>query len=135
MSATSIPHADARTFKVWEYQVSHAQLLIRSPKSPATPTSQEWTTNVDIVCLDVEYMALPRDLPGLQLVSATSEDLQQLASILGKMPEANTVTILLSGGRRFPIVAFRVSISENDWDIFESPFEFRSQFRGAGAPK
>ena len=135
MSAMPSPRTDDRTFKVWEYQVSHGQLLIRSPKSPARPTSAERTTNVDVVCLGVEYMALPRVFHGLQLVPATSEELQELKFILENELDANNVRILLSGGKRFPIVAAQFSISENEWDIFESPFEFRSQFHRADAPK
>ncbi len=70
MSAPATPRTDDRDFEVWEYQISHAQLLIRSPEAPATDASER-RTNVDV--------------------------------------------------------------SENNWDIFDSPFEFRSQFRG-GTP-
>jgi hypothetical protein len=58
-----------RTFQLWEYRVSHSSLLNRSPKSPGV------STNIDLICTGVEYLAVPR---------------------------------------------FR--ISENDGDIFESPF-------------
>jgi hypothetical protein len=37
--------------------------------------------------------------------------------------------MLASGGQRFPIVAACLAFTENDWDIFDSPFEFRSRFR------
>ena len=128
--STSTPVTSDRVFKVWEYQVSHGQLLIRSPKAPATGTAPERLTNVDLVCLGVEYMSLPRLLRGIELSEPSSEELKQLESLLGRRIESGSVRILASEGRRFPVVAASFSLSENDWDIFESPFEFRSQFRG-----
>jgi hypothetical protein len=119
-----------RVFKVWEYQVSRGQLLIRSPKAPATGSAPERLTNVDLVCVGVEYMSLPRLLRGVELVQPSREEVEQLESLLGRQIEAGSVRILASEGKRFPIVAASFSLSENDWDIFESPFEFRSQFRG-----
>lgn len=118
-----------RTFQVWEYQISHGQLLIRSPKAPATKTSPELRTNVDLVCLGVEYMAMPRALRGLELLAPSSDEIHHLEALLGKAIEPDNVKILASEGKRFPIVASTFSLWENDWDIFKSPFEFRSQFR------
>jgi hypothetical protein len=118
-----------RRFQVWEYQVSHGQLLIRSPKAPATLTSPELLTNVDLVCVGVEYMGIPRSLDGIELMSPTPEEVRLLEGLLGKSIPADDVKILVSGGKRFPIVAAHFSLSENDWDIFESPFEFQTHFR------
>lgn len=129
MSATPLPQLRARDFQVWEYQVSHGQLLIRSPKRPATGTSPECATNVDLVCLGVEYMALPRALRGLEIESPTAEELRGLEATVGAPLTGEHVRILVSGGRRFPVVAATFAMVENDWDIFESPFEFRSHFR------
>jgi hypothetical protein len=128
--STSTPATSDRVFKVWEYQVSHGQLLIRSPKAPATSTAPERLTNVDLVCSGVEYMSLPRVLHGVELAQPSREEVEQLGSLLGRQIEAGSIRILASGGKRFPVVAASFSLSENDWDIFESPFEFRSQFRG-----
>jgi hypothetical protein len=118
-----------RTFKTWEYQVSHGQLLIRSPKAPSTETSPELFTNIDLVCLGVEYLAVPRVLHGLELVEPTSDEVRHLEVLLGKKIDASNIKILASSGKRFSVVASSFSLSENDWDIFESPFEFRSRFR------
>ena len=127
----STPEMIDRVFKVWEYQVSHGQLLIRSPQAPATNTSPERTTNVDLVCLGVEYMAVPRAFRGLELLQPTRSELEQIEALLGRSIDSSSVRMLASEGKRFPVVASSFSLSENDWDIFESPFEFRSQFRGA----
>lgn len=118
-----------RTFQVWEYQISHGQLLIRSPKAPAAESSPELLTNIDLVCLGVEYMALPRSLRGLELSAPTPDEIRSLEALLGKTIKVDNVKIVASEGKRFPIVASTFSMWENDWDIFESPFESRSQFR------
>lgn len=131
MTTITSAHCVRRIFKLWEYQVSHGQLLIRSPKSPATQSALEQLTNIDLVCIDVEYLAVPRLFRGLELVSATQEELGELEVLVGSRIDPASVRILLSQGRRFPVVASYFSLSENDWDIFESPFEFRSQFRGS----
>lgn len=120
------PRIDDRDFQVWEYQVSHGQLLVRSPRSPSR------STNVDIVFLGVEYMSLPRSLRGgLTVEPATEDDLRGLAT-----PHAGDhAWVLTSGGRRFVVVAGSVTISENDGDIFDSPFEFRSTFVGEASTR
>jgi hypothetical protein len=118
-----------RTFKIWEYQISHGQLLIRSPRAPATSTSPEFLTNVDLICLGLEYMAVPRIFNGLELLEPTSDEIQNIEDLLDRKIASENIKILVSGRKRFPIVASSVSFSENDWDIFESPFQFRSQYR------
>jgi hypothetical protein len=118
-----------RTFKVWEYQVSHGQLLIRSPKSPATGGEPERVTNVDVVCVGVKYMAVPRVMKGLELAGPTDMEVTGVASVLGGAVRPDEVMVLLSQERRYVVVASSISVAENDWDIFESPIEFRSQYR------
>jgi len=130
MNMTSTVFSGERVFKLWEYQVSHGQLLVRSPKCPATHGVREQVTNIDFVCLGVEYLALPRILRGLEITLPTDEELTQIEIFVGKRVEPNEVRVLQSGGNRFSVVASSFSLSENGWDIFESPFEFRSQFRG-----
>ena len=76
-------------------------------------------------------MCLPRVFRGLTLDQATAEELRFLEATLGRSPEPDCVRMLVSGGKRFAVVAASVAVSENDWDIFDSPFEFRSQFRAA----
>ncbi len=128
---TAIPelYAQERSFQVWEYQVSHGQLLIRSPISPATDHAPARVTNIDIVCLGVEYMCLPRFLGGVIMTRATLEEVRDIGTLLGKAVEPDATAALTSNGRRFHVVAASFVVSENDWDIFDSPFEFRSRFR------
>jgi hypothetical protein len=111
---TSFPH---RAFQLWEYKVSHGSLLIRSPQSPGIPT------NIDLVCKGVEYLAIPRHIHGLDLVEGTAEEIKALSQLLQKDIELpSKVRVIVSEGRRFPIVAAFFTISENEHDIFHSPF-------------
>lgn len=123
------PRKFDRRFQVWEYQVSHGQLLIRSPQAPAAQGWPECLTNIDLVCIDVDYMSLPRALNGVELVSPTSDEIQFLEELLGKSIAPSRVGIVASDGKRFPIVALSFMFWENDWEIFQSPFEFRSHYR------
>lgn len=131
MCSEPTPNTEDRDFQVWEYQVGHGTLLVRSPKGPAGPRSPERTTNVDIVFVAVEYLSLPSSMRGLTLEQPTRQDLEGLASQLGRTPDRADVCILQSQGRRFAVVGKLVAVRENDWDIYESPIEFRSQFRGS----
>ncbi len=131
MSAIPALPTLGRDFLVWEYQVSHSQLLLRSPKAPATDACPAFSTNLDIVFLGVDYMAVPRSLKRLALDRVTAIELEAIEATLGASTAPHRVTILVSGSGRFPVVAASVAVSENDWDIFDSPFEFRSRFRDA----
>lgn len=104
-----------RKFQLWNYSVSHGSLLIRSPKSLNV------SNNIDLICLGVEYLSIPRHIDGLELVAATNEEVVLLSSLLQKDLNANTVRVVASYGRRFPIVAASFEISEHDRDIFELP--------------
>jgi len=77
----------------------------------------------------VDYMAVPRFLTGLEIVHPTHDEARHAESILEKSIPENWVWILASGGMRFTIVACGFEATENDWDIFESPIEFRSRYR------
>ncbi len=105
-----------RAFQLWEYRVSHGSLLIRSPKGPGI------SKNIDVICVGVEYLAAPRHMRGLDLAEATTEEIKNLSDLLGKEIQRSRVRVIISEGRRFPIVAVSFRISENDGDIFDSPF-------------
>jgi hypothetical protein len=110
---TSFPN---RIFQVWEYSVSHGSLLIRSPKG------NDHHNTIDLLFSAVRYMALPYLLKGIELVEATSSEIEQLSLLLETPIKSGQLQIVLSNGNRFPIVAgaFRTSVSELDY--FETPF-------------
>ena len=114
-----------RTFQLWEYQVTHGSLLIRSP------ATGEETTNVDLVFTGVEYVAVPGFMDGLSLDRATDEEVGGLKDLLGNRWRDAKVFILVSQHRRFPIVGASLRIEQNEWEIFDSPFEFGNSRAGS----
>ncbi|HET6323164.1 MAG TPA: hypothetical protein VFG04_00585 [Planctomycetaceae bacterium] len=115
-----------RDFQVWEYQVSHGNLLIRSPKGAAGTLPD---TNLDLLFVGVDYMAVPRHLHGVELLAPSPDEVRRVETVIGKPTPMNHIMILVSERQRFPVVAVGFAASEKDWDIFESPIEHRSQFR------
>ena len=105
-----------RVFQLWEYKVSHGSLLIRSPKGP------EISKNIDLICVGVDYFATPCQFRGLDLTEGTVEEIKSLSHLLGEDIQPSNVRVIVSEGRRFPIVAVSFRISENEDDIFHGPF-------------
>src|SRR5262249_23225407 len=105
-----------RAFQLWEYKVSHGSLLIRSPKGPGIHL------NIDLICVGVEYLAAPRHMRGLDLQEPTAEEIEDLSRLLHREVQLSSIRVIVSEHRRFPVVAASFRISENDGDIFDSPF-------------
>lgn len=103
-------------FQLWEFRVSHGQMLVRSPKGPAQQV------NIDIMFSGVEYMDLPRYLRSLEIDEPRDTDIAFAAERLGKLVDAKAVTVLKSGKNRHVVVATAVKVAESSMDIFESPF-------------
>ena len=61
-----------RQFQLWEYQVSHGFLLIRSPAGPDAAKS------IDIIFVGVEYLAAPRHLGEIAVSDATVDEVHRL---------------------------------------------------------
>lgn len=116
-----------RDFQVWEYQVAHGQLLIRSPKS--VRLGQAPGTNLDLYFVGVKYIGVPRHLHGIQLLSPTTEEIQQMETLLGVSVPPSEIMILGSEGQRFAIVAIGLEASENDWDLNETCLDCRARSR------
>ena len=57
------------------------------------------------------------------------QDVERIGAILRKRISPVNIVVLRSGDQRFFVVADSFEITENEWDIFESPIEFRSHFR------
>jgi len=89
---------------------------------------------LDLHFWGVDYMELPRHLKGIEIVMPTQDELTRIEAIVARQVAHESVTILLSGGCRYIVVSSGLKVSENEWDIFESPIEFRSQFRNSPPP-
>jgi len=116
-----------RTFEIWDYQISHGQLLIRSPKNTKASSQPFQMNNIDLVFLDVNYMFLPDRLEGLEITTPNDSEISSVNSFLEQSVPTKHFHILKSGNKRFCVVSFFIQITENNWDIYDSPFEFRSR--------
>jgi hypothetical protein len=87
------------------------------------------TTNVDLHFWGVDYFELPSFLHGVEIATPTKEEVDRVGAILKEMVPPEKVVVIFSENQRFFVVADSFKITENEWDIFESPIEFRSHFR------
>ena len=92
----SLSKFKGRTFRVWEFHVSHSRLLLRSHELD--------DTIVDIVFLGVAWMDVPDVLRGLVIEKGNEEDLHRVVARLGQVPHEEKVFALVAEGRRFLVV-------------------------------
>jgi len=102
-----------RKFKLWFYQVSHSEAIIRSPK---TDMDKVYTGNIDIYLGDIDYLEIPQMFRGLQIETASEEDKAYLSRKLEKEIPITRIVELVSEGKRFYAVAGILKILENDLD-------------------
>lgn len=103
-------------FQTWEFKVSHGQLLIRSPRDTS------YSTNVDLMFFGVEYMDLPRHLGQLEVQQPDETDISFIRERLAKLDSSDSIFVLISGSRRYRVVAAAMKIAENEREIFDTPF-------------
>jgi hypothetical protein len=106
-----------RAFRLWDYRVSHDQLLLRSPKSETQPR------NHDVIFAGVEYLELPTQLSGLALRPANSTEVAEARRRRGKPVPADRVFAITADGDCYLIIAATVREEENELDLFESSLE------------
>jgi hypothetical protein len=102
-----------RYFQLWDYQVSHRWMLVRSPESPRI------RHNVDVLFFGVQFMAIPTYFEGLELGKATPEDAASVRRLVGE-PDMPKLYYLSSSDGRYFVSALGFKVYENDLDIFES---------------
>ncbi len=109
-----------RQFQVWAYNVSHSQLLIRSPKSQATPE------NLDVAFFGVTMMELPAGFGGLKVEEASSEEIAALSERVRDPSRLRRVYALTSQGRRHLVAAADIRVSKNTLEYRETDLDFMS---------
>jgi hypothetical protein len=112
-----------RTFKLWDYHVSHNHLLLRSPKSPGTNLNLPANTNVDIKFFGVSYLNIPTMLRGCSIVAANIEEITTIDALLPNRSDLDRIFIISSAGNRYLVVAASYEISEKDLDIFQTTLD------------
>jgi hypothetical protein len=114
----TMPFCSDRAFQIWDYNVSHGQLLLRSPKSP------DIAMNVDVVLWGVEYVEIASMLQGLEIVSPSSDEVRRVGEALASKADPSGVHCFVSGGRRYLVAAAGFKVLRNDLDLFESSLEY-----------
>ena len=110
-----------RHFQLWDYRVSHRQLLIRSPQSPGI------STNIDLVFWAVEMLSVPSSFKGLEMRKGDISD----AARLSVSPSSDvSVFIIETDEQTFAIAAGGCKVFENELDIFESSIGFSAADEG-----
>jgi hypothetical protein len=107
-----------RAFRLWDYNVSHNQLLLRSPRGP------DVATNIDVVFWGVEYLAIASALHGIAMIPCGVEDRAKVEDALGKSCDPASLYCLQSESRRFVVYAAGFKVLENTLDIFSSSLEY-----------
>jgi hypothetical protein len=117
-----------RRFQLWELSSGHSGLLIRSPKGAGRlPSDPIVETNIDLLCLGVEYIELIWYLGELQIVPMRQDEVGRISRFLGEAPPIKRLLALENEkGQRFLLVAAAWKIEEHACDIFESPFRDKS---------
>jgi hypothetical protein len=113
-----MPFSSDRHFRLWDYTVSHNQMLLRSPAGEGGPK------NIDIIFLGVDYVGIPSMLDGVGLGTSTPEDVMEASRRVGQDCEPGDVHVITSAGRRFLVVAAAYYVFQNDLDLFESSLEY-----------
>lgn len=103
-----------RQFKLWDYNVSHNQLLIRSPR---TSTLLE---NIDVVFWGVEYASLSSSFETIGIRIASENDRECIARSIGGSLSGANVFFLHESDDRFFIISSGFKVLKNYLEIFDS---------------
>jgi len=112
-----------RRFRIWEYWVSHSQLLLRSPGDLRCPADSSRSRNVDVIFVSVSYIELPAIMWDLELTDPTMADLQKAEQVLGEPVQPEHVFVIVANGRRYLVVAGGMQILENNLELMQSSLE------------
>jgi hypothetical protein len=106
-----------RYFLLYDYNVSHGELLIRSAKT------QEHKKNIDVIFFGVKYIKLFVFLWGVSIINIDNSKLINFESELLDTHFSNdtgNIFMISSKGEKFYIVASYFKIYENDLNFGET---------------
>ncbi|HEY4199310.1 MAG TPA: hypothetical protein VGM83_02005 [Devosiaceae bacterium] len=96
-----------RLFEVWQYTVSHRQLLMRSNKSYSAPT------RLEVLFKDVAFMAVPPVMKGMSITNCTTAD-EELLLNLAALPSSKPWYRLEADGAVGYIAAGTIVTNEDE---------------------
>jgi hypothetical protein len=103
-----------RHFQMWDYTVSHQQLLVRSP------ADSEIVDNIDLVFWGVRFIGIPTSLAGAAIWEASPPELAHLAAGAAGKFALRGAFCVLSGDNTYFIAASGLVVHRNQLDIFDS---------------
>ncbi|NBA86185.1 hypothetical protein GVN16_10460 [Emticicia sp. CRIBPO] len=113
-----------RYFTVFDYLVSHGQLLIRSDKRKG---SKE---NIDIIFFDTSFMQLFTTLSGITIRLVNSNSITTYTAVKKYLSyEENNLFEIESEGEKYYIAASFVKIFENELEFNETSLGYESKGR------
>lgn len=115
--------ASDRYFCLWDYCVSHSQLLIRSAKSEADKESR----NVDIVFSGVFYMDSILQFRGIEVRNASPTEVLRIQSrtrLSADDSKGRRYFTILSEGQEFCVGAAHCKVYENNLHPADSSLDF-----------
>ena len=106
-----------RQFRLWEFRVSHSQLLVRSPRSPDLEASE----NIDLIFLGVDYLCLPDHMAGVHVSVGSPTALAEVAERLARpISRGSNLYEVMSQGKQHLVVAAQLGVAHTTCDIMES---------------
>lgn len=105
--------SSGRQFRLWDYNITHRQMLLRSCKSESE------TDNLDIVFWGVVWMSLPTTLDGVQ-VDSSDAPISSLCTSHVPADVAGKLYRVISETNEYYILAHGCRVMKNVLDTFES---------------
>jgi len=100
----------SRRFRIWQYYVSHSQLVLRSPRNENDVNSE----NIDLIFKGVFYLELPIHSVGIEIRLPTEQELKYLETRSGTRKELTSqFYVLITSDQRYYIGAAFFSIESN----------------------
>ena len=104
-----------REFKIWDYLVSHRQMVIRS-LGP-----EEDSPNLDLHFRGVEFVRVPAVFSGLSVVAPTDAEVADAEALVAPRGcNRAMVWVLESGGHRHLVVAESLDVGETDFPMMST---------------
>lgn len=103
-----------RSFKLWDYNVSHNQLLLRSPQS------LDFDFNIDVVFWGVKYLDIKTHINGITIVPKPISEYNNTLIRINENESDLNVYMIESHDRCNLIAASGFKVLQNNLDIFDS---------------
>ena len=112
----------SRHFQIWNYTVSHSELLLRSTKSA------EFPTRIDVLFKGVKEFHLPTSFGGLSITVASEAEVQKLCSLRQPLSFSKDVKVFKVQGDDFMgYVAALIVVCHEDEGEYNDPSFFSPQ--------